>query len=193
MDTHDHHARYEVRHFVLYDEYGRAVNRFLPVDCSPRGPHHELAVAWCATSRDPRAASAGEEERTMAVCVPFEHVASLVRARSSGLLLERGNACVSREFWEGVFASHYRSRLTQELVVARRVVPTLLEVEAGRLGLVLLALAERMDAAAAAASTHRWMPSVGGVGLPPLALSELDARAVLFPPCMFAIMRELRR
>jgi hypothetical protein len=127
------------------------------------------------------------------MCVPFEHVTSLVRARSNGILLERGNACVLRELWGDVFVSQYRSRLMQELVVARRVVPSLLEMEAGRLGVVLLALAERMEEAAAAASTRRWTPSVGGVGLPPLPLSDLDARVVSFPPCMFAIVRELRR
>lgn len=189
-------SRYELCLHVEFDDFGRAVNKFLPVANPPHHCHHELAVAWCSSAQVAAGGAAGDsatKQSTLAACIPFEHVGMLVRTRSTNMMLERGKAFVLTHSWREVFVSHFRSRLVQELAVARRVVPTLLKLEEGRLGRVLLAHAECMEAAAAAMAARRWMPPVGGgFGLPPLPLTDVDSRCVSFPPCMTAIMRELR-
>lgn len=188
-------SRYELCSHVEFDDYGRAVNKFLPVADPPHHCHHELAVAWCSSVQVAARSADGStmKQSTLAACIPFEHVAMLVRTRSTNMMLERGKSFVLASSWREVFVSHFRSRLVRELAVARRVVPTLLKLEEGRLGRVLLAHAECMEAAAAAMAARRWMPPVGGgLGLPPLPLTDVDSRRVSFPPCMTAIMRELR-
>lgn len=124
--------------FNEFDVYGRHDPQFYPT-CDSSISKHEQVVEWWKHANTPGAC--GE----VAIKLPFEHAIPLVKRRDSSVLMIKGDAIVLMPRWIDIFCHQFKVRLRNEVLIAQRTLPTLLQLEESRIAVLIQTLRSKMD------------------------------------------------